>query len=414
MKVTRFLFLCAAGAALAACTKTVNETASSGSLTCEPLVADTFSIMSKKLENANIAVNQVPITSSCGYTNEPCVSVTICAPGTADCQTIDNILLDTGSEGLRLFSCVVTVGLTAQTISGNPVGECVTYADTSQQWGSVQMADVTLGSETASNVPVQIIDATFQSVPTVCSNLDYSAAKSGFNGILGVGMGAQDCGSACTLSNNDIYFSCSSGNCSSVSAAVSKQVANPVYALGSALYNNGVVIDMPSISSSGDLSPAGNMYLGISSGSGSNNEIGSASAYFADTNHRFRTTYNSTVYTSSFIDSGSNGLFFPTGGSIPACGPASGVSGFLCPTSTLTLSATMDSAFGYSANPTAVNFFIANGVDLISTGNNTFYNLGGNFTGAFDWGYPFFFGRRVLVGFDGRSSNLGTGPYWAW
>src|ERR1035441_6993159 len=37
------------------------------------------------------------------YPNKPTVSVTVCTPGTANCQTIDNILLDTGSYGLRIF-----------------------------------------------------------------------------------------------------------------------------------------------------------------------------------------------------------------------------------------------------------------------------------------------------------------------
>ena len=36
-------------------------------------------------------------------TNVPYVTVTVCAPGsTTNCQTIDHVLLDTGSVGLRL------------------------------------------------------------------------------------------------------------------------------------------------------------------------------------------------------------------------------------------------------------------------------------------------------------------------
>ena len=38
------------------------------------------------------------------YVNEPCVEVTVCEPGTSTCATVDNVLLDTGSYGLRLFA----------------------------------------------------------------------------------------------------------------------------------------------------------------------------------------------------------------------------------------------------------------------------------------------------------------------
>ncbi len=42
-----------------------------------------------------------------GYSafNQPYVTVTVCAPGsTSNCQTIDHVLLDTGSVGLRLLA----------------------------------------------------------------------------------------------------------------------------------------------------------------------------------------------------------------------------------------------------------------------------------------------------------------------
>jgi hypothetical protein len=53
------------------------------------------------------------------YFNEPCTSVTICTPGTRNCQTINNILLDTGSYGLRIFNSVITVPLTPLLDSNN-------------------------------------------------------------------------------------------------------------------------------------------------------------------------------------------------------------------------------------------------------------------------------------------------------
>ena len=55
--------------------------------------------------------NVLPLTvngSTCGgpsasYPNKPCVSVQVCVPGTTTCVTVNNLLLDTGSYGLRLF-----------------------------------------------------------------------------------------------------------------------------------------------------------------------------------------------------------------------------------------------------------------------------------------------------------------------
>src|SRR5690242_8313720 len=38
------------------------------------------------------------------YTNGSFVSATICLPGTTTCQTIDHLLVDTGSFGLRILS----------------------------------------------------------------------------------------------------------------------------------------------------------------------------------------------------------------------------------------------------------------------------------------------------------------------
>ena len=45
------------------------------------------------------------------YPNKPCVSVTVCSPGTSTCQTISDILLDTGSTGLRIFKSLLTASL---------------------------------------------------------------------------------------------------------------------------------------------------------------------------------------------------------------------------------------------------------------------------------------------------------------
>ena len=70
------------------------------------------------------AANTAVITVSQGAANViniPTVSVTVCAPGTSNCQVINNVLVDTASYGLRLVSSAasgVLSSLPFETTSG--------------------------------------------------------------------------------------------------------------------------------------------------------------------------------------------------------------------------------------------------------------------------------------------------------
>ena len=58
---------------------------------------------------------------------------------------------------------------------------------------------------------------------------------------------------------------------------------------------------------------------------------------------------------------------------------------------------------------------MANGSALLGNSNNTAVNdLTGPQTGNFDFGLPFFFGRSVFVGINGKSTPAGTGPFTAY
>ncbi len=160
-------------------------------------------------------VNVLPITvngslcSSGSYINKPCVSVTVCTPGTSTCQVVTDLLLDTGSAGLRIFKQALSVPLPQVTVGSGSLAECIQFGDGSSDWGPVQMASVILGNEPAVQVPIQVIDATFGALSSACRNADTSPASAGFNGILGVGLFAQDCGGLCASSaNNGIYSAC--------------------------------------------------------------------------------------------------------------------------------------------------------------------------------------------------------------
>lgn len=229
---------------------------------------------------AGANVMEVTIGGDCqAYINEPCASVRICAAGTSNCQTITNLLVDTGSYGLRVFRSVLNVGLTPITNpSGNTYGTCVSYMDGSIQWGSVQTADIVMGGLKASSVPIQVIDASFAGgPPAACgssSDVENDPSVAGFNGILGVGLFAEDCGATCVNAPTKYYYTCTSSSCSQSTAPTSVQVTNPISMLPTG-YNNGVILNFPSIPSAGAGSVTGAMIFGI--GTVANNTLWSAS-----------------------------------------------------------------------------------------------------------------------------------------
>jgi hypothetical protein len=160
--------------------------------------------------------NTAPITVDGAFNsvNRAYTSVTICAPGTNNCQTIDHVLIDTGSVGLRLLSTPAVQALklaTQSTTAGNQLGECYFYV-TSYVWGSTKLADVKMAGETAGNVAVQIVaDPAMPAVPDYCSSTGGSAQNTttamDANGILGIGVTPYDCGATCatTQANNRYY-----------------------------------------------------------------------------------------------------------------------------------------------------------------------------------------------------------------
>jgi hypothetical protein len=389
------------GLATAIATGTTTITAASGGILRTAILTVTFS---------GSVNNEIPITvngalcSANSYFNKPCISVTVCAPGTSTCQTITDILLDTGSYGLRIFNQVLTVLPPA---TGN-LAECVQFGDGSSLWGSVQTADVVLGNEPVVRVPIQVIDSTFGTRPAGCFNADPTPAIAGFNGILGVGLFIHDCGTTCAGSaNNGIYYSCTAG-CRGTTVSLSGQVQNPAGLLP--LDNNGVLVQLPGVPLGGTSSVNGKLILGI--GTQSNNIPASVTAYNANaTTAEFTTVFAGITY-DSFIDSGSNGLFFsPPAGQPPVCAPPD--SAWFCPQSTTNFSATNTGASGSPSGP--VSFQIGNFDALVANPlNNAFVEIGGTFPGSFDWGLPFFFGKNIFVGYGGTVSILGTGPLWAY
>jgi len=349
------------------------------------------------------------LTAPVGYNNDPCVSVTVCSTsGVSTCVTINSILLDTGSYGLRIFKQFLNnVSFTQVSSGSGSLAECVEFADGSSEWGPVQTASIILGNEPAVQVPIQVIDSTFGTVPRSCGTPDQQPSDTGFNGILGVGPFIQDCGATCTnFASNRMYYSCSGSRCRQTTVPLSDQVTNPVASLPSD--NTGLIVQLPGVPVGGAPSVTGSIVFGI--GTQSNNSPSGMTTYALDQSAHFITTFNNNSYSDSFIDTGSNGLFFPPTNLLLSCrdNPS-----WFCPASTQNLSATIT---GFSGSPTnVVSFEIGNYDSLTSanSNNNVFSNTGGDFP-TFDWGLPFYFGRNVYIGFEGMSSSLGIGPYFAY
>ena len=391
----------------------------------------------------SISVNGGPTASQLDgaiYVNGAFASATICAPGsTTNCVTVSNLLVDTGSTGLRVLqSAVTSLNLPAVDASNSSAAyDCATFVDNSFLWGTVQKADVTLGGETASNLPIQVISSSSTGIPSSCTNgsalNENSQASLGANGILGVGSEPTDCGSVCApgsgLSSppSPAYYTCSGNSCSPAFIATADQVTNPVVLLPTD--NNGVIVELPSVSGSA-ASITGSLIFGI--GTESNNQLPGTATIFTLTCDDFTTefannTYGITDATScagpgSFIDSGSNGLYFPNATNLTACPsdtPVGDLSSFYCPGTTESLSATNSGGNGKSKT---TSFSVANAETLFtatSTASDAaFSGLAGlNPTGfGFDWGLPFFYGVNVYSSIDGQNMPSGApaAPWWAY
>jgi hypothetical protein len=382
-----------------------------------------------------VVVDGGPVSNQ-NYPDGAFTSVTICVPGSSNCQTVNGILVDTGSIGLRvLASAVSSLSLPVFSANGATLNNCASFADGSFVWGQVAQADVKIAGEVGSSASIQLIaDPTAFAVPSTCSNGgtdEDTQAALGANGILGVSVEPLDCGTACDTAGGivpppPVYFACTTTcqttyvscgpSCNSAESA-NQQIENPVVLF--ATDNNGVVLQFPSVSDS-QANVTGSLIFGI--GTQSNNAVPSTATVFTlsalqNNFDQFQTNFNGQSLANSLIDSGTNGYFFPDS-SIPAC---TDFTAWYCPTSNGAPTTLNFSAQNIGANGAmnTVNFSIDNfdAVTKANPNNAVFSNIGGpGSAGSFDWGLPFFFGRAVFTSIDGQPlpSSLPAGPWWAY
>lgn len=361
-----------------------------------------------------------------GYANILFATISLCAPGTSNCTSIDHVLVDTGSSGLRILASELPSGfsLPALTASGKNVYECLPFVQ-SYAWGSVVTADLEMAGEKASSLPVQLVQNT--TAPSTCSGTVASSGSTavktvndmGAKGIIGVGNFGADCGNYCTaVRQYDFYFACGStaaSSCSQTALPLTQQVPNPVRMFSTD--NNGVVIQLASVPNGGAASGSGTMYFGI--GTQANNKPAAGVTVLQLNGYgNFGTTYKGKSFPNSFTDTGSNAYFFGTYDSstkkastgIAACnvGTKADPAWYYCPSSELSESATVTG--GANSASTTVSFNVGNVNSINGYASSDLASTNSDGT-SFDWGLPFFFGKTVYVGLEGTSSSLGSGTY---
>jgi Protein of unknown function (DUF3443) len=377
------------------------------------------------------------------YANGVLTSILVCSPGsTTDCQTVDSVLLDTGSVGLRVLGSQVTnVALTPVAYSdGSQFNECVQFLDGSFLWGGVSTADIYIGGEVASSVPVQVIaNPSGFSIPTDCSNggtNEDTQATLAANGILGVGPEPFDCGLACDPNGGNTsppaplyYASCTSASgCQSVFAScgsecndslADQQVTNPVILFTTTGDDQGTIISMTPPTGGAAPTASGTLTFGISSQT-NNQWSSSLTTLPLNESDEFTTSGLGTApaLQASFIDSGSNGLFFPNETNLLIC---TDNPDFYCSTAGPLTVTNISQTTGATGTAT---FSVADADTLFAnTGDEAFANLAGpeqasnpptpcsgspgSLSGdcTFDFGFPFFYTQPIFTAIDGQ-----TGP----
>jgi hypothetical protein len=373
---------------------------------------------------------------SMGAVNVPYVTVTVCAPGSSTaCVTIDHVFVDTGSIGLRLLaSKVAGLNLPARAVPPAVAGgaspgtavECYPFV-LGAVWGPLATADVQIAGERAAALPLQLIDDASvpgYAVPADCllaanGSLMNSATTLQANGILGLGMLSFDCGATCAAGDYSVgytlYYACPSATaCAPTALPAPEQVQNPVTYFP--VDNNGTIISLPAVPDLGAGIATGRLVFGI--GTQANNQIAPGvtklfvGADPAQAGYLSFTTLDAGIsYPDSYIDSGTNALFFSAGAASPACLNLTGsTSAWYCPATFEHRSATITDSLGRTAT---VPYSLASADLLFTTSSLALADLGGTLpagTTSFVWGLPFFYGRPVYTSIWGQALSP-AGPW---
>jgi len=219
-----------------------------------------------------------------------------------------------------------------------------------------------------------------------------------------------DCGDCDTVATHGLYYACAT-TCTETTVPTNLQMPNPITHF--AADNNGAIIVLPSVAAGGAANVSGSLIFGIDTQS--NNKSGTQTVLTVDGNAEFLITFNGQTLANSFIDSGSNGIYF-NDTSISKCvappnDPTSQIVNFYCPPNTLTLGLSIQGMNGVMANN--LTFGVGNAQTMFNSNFDAFPQLAGTNPnpGSFDYGLAFFYGKRVAIAVEGDTTSAGTGPY---
>lgn len=329
--------------------------------------------------------------------NRLVVSVKICEPGSSRCATIDNVMVDTGSTGLRLEASAVPSWLNLPPFLGpdhRQMAECLHFVH-DDAWGFLYRGDVHMGGLTAAGLPLQIIADGNAPQPASCP---VSTVHPTSNGTLGLSPDLTDCRGACrqNFSRPGVY-TCGNGTCVPIQGKVGPayRLLNPVAALPK--HNNGVVFDLPASPAEGAAEIAGTLTFGVETSD--NNRLNASRFLRLDERDHFTTVYDGLGYPESYIDSGTE-TFVLADDLLPRCG---GMGRAYCADPERQLEAVM---VGNDGARLPMRFAVG---DYRSSRQHR-VGASGNVavaadpaSRAFVWGAPFFLGKRVSIVLDGMS-----------
>ena len=369
-------------------------------------------IVSAKAQRASAAANVVPLvvrTPHSGF-NRLVVSVTICVPNTGHCATIEDVMVDTGSTGLRREGSAMPPGFRLPDVlgqAGKPLAECLRFVH-DVAWGPLYRADLHMGGLTAADVPIQIISDGRQPQPDACPRSDVRPTS---NGTLGIGPLLVDCRDPCRQGsvNPGVFFN-DAGSWVPVSGDVARsdRLPNPVSLFP--VHGNGVMFDAPTPPAGGAREVMGTLTFGV--GTAANNRLGAARIVRIDDAGHFTTLYGGKAYPDSSIDSGTE-TYILEDLRLPVCARMPGA---FCVDPDRRLDATMVGRDGASA---PASFTVGDYEARLASGvgaSDTMAVPADPVSRAFVWGAPFFMGRRVSVVFDGKAVKGGDGligPFYA-
>lgn len=189
-------------------------------------------------------------------------------------------------------------------------------------------------------------------------------------------------------------------------------VSNPVPFLSSG-DNNGVVLQMPAVPTSG----AGTTYGVVSFGVGtqSDNSVTGFTVIPADSRGNLTVNLNGTDYPGSFLDSGSNFYFAPLKGVVPTDN-----NDYFIPSSLLNLPIVLKTSAGVSPVVSMNSQMYIGDYRTMDFNQYVAFNDIGASNGSpgtsgaiVDLGLPYFYGRSVAYVINGMSSPVGIGPLYA-